>query len=159
MYVHVHIYIYICISFVCLCVLLFCMLGNNTVHQTKQVGFSYCTQYGPTGNGTACGPWDDSTTAKANARFFVEWFKVSVYMLLCMSEREEKRREEKRERERESIGLCCCFGCPQLSTAVWMWRSCSRNSPATTSTSPASRTRASICPSSCARSSPVPATR
>ncbi|KAJ9453987.1 putative serine carboxypeptidase K10B2.2 [Diplonema papillatum] len=30
------------------------------------VGYSYCTEYGPSGNGTSCGPWKDEDVFKAN---------------------------------------------------------------------------------------------
>lgn len=46
------------------------------VDSPPPVGFSYCSQYGPSGNGTSCGPWNDTSTAEANAQFFINWFKV-----------------------------------------------------------------------------------
>eukprot|EP00936_MAST-01D_sp_MAST-1D-sp1_P002532 g2532.t1 len=30
------------------------------------IGFSYCTEYGPTGGGTSCGPWTDKSVFAAN---------------------------------------------------------------------------------------------
>jgi serine carboxypeptidase-like clade 1 len=46
------------------------------VDSPPPVGFSYCTQLGPSGNGTSCGPWNDTLTAQVNANFIVEWFGV-----------------------------------------------------------------------------------
>ena len=45
------------------------------VDSPPPVGFSYCSQYGPSGNGTSCGPWTDTDVFEANANFFVAWFK------------------------------------------------------------------------------------
>lgn len=39
------------------------------------VGFSYCDPIGPTGDGTSCGPWNDTSVANANFEFLVNWFK------------------------------------------------------------------------------------
>eukprot|EP01130_Rhizamoeba_saxonica_P017347 TRINITY_DN8380_c0_g1_i1.p1 TRINITY_DN8380_c0_g1~~TRINITY_DN8380_c0_g1_i1.p1 ORF type:complete len:503 (+),score=91.19 TRINITY_DN8380_c0_g1_i1:204-1712(+) len=38
------------------------------------VGFSYCNPDGPTGDGTSCGSWNDTSTAQANYKFLVNWF-------------------------------------------------------------------------------------
>jgi len=39
------------------------------------VGFSYCNPAGPSGDGTSCGSWNDSRTAKHNYAFLQNWFK------------------------------------------------------------------------------------
>jgi carboxypeptidase C (cathepsin A) len=39
------------------------------------VGFSYCDPVGPTGDGTSCGPWNDSYVAKSNYNFWANWVK------------------------------------------------------------------------------------
>jgi len=50
-------------------------IGNVLmVDNSPPVGFSYCTQFGPSGNGTSCGPWNDTSVAIANANFYEEWF-------------------------------------------------------------------------------------
>jgi len=40
------------------------------------VGYSYCEPAGPEGQGTSCGPWNDSTVATANGYFFENWFAL-----------------------------------------------------------------------------------
>jgi hypothetical protein len=40
------------------------------------VGFSYCDPIGPTGNGSSCGPWNDSSVTAANHAFLTEWINV-----------------------------------------------------------------------------------
>ena len=52
------------------------------------VGFSYCTEFGPSGNGTSCGPWKDSDVFAANHKAviaimkdaFPEWLKNELYI-------------------------------------------------------------------------------
>eukprot|EP01059_Diplonema_ambulator_P026376 TRINITY_DN43659_c0_g1_i1.p1 TRINITY_DN43659_c0_g1~~TRINITY_DN43659_c0_g1_i1.p1 ORF type:complete len:512 (+),score=130.49 TRINITY_DN43659_c0_g1_i1:35-1537(+) len=52
------------------------------------VGFSYCTEFGPSGNGTSCGPWKDSDVFKANHKVvttimnsvFPEWLKNPLFI-------------------------------------------------------------------------------
>jgi len=39
------------------------------------VGFSFCDPIGPSGDGTSCGPWNDSLVATVNHQFLVNWFK------------------------------------------------------------------------------------
>ncbi len=50
-----------------------CVFGSRSLH--RHTGFSFCTQFGPTGNGTSCGSWNDTLVAQANAIFFREWFQ------------------------------------------------------------------------------------
>eukprot|EP01061_Rhynchopus_euleeides_P037712 TRINITY_DN645_c4_g1_i1.p1 TRINITY_DN645_c4_g1~~TRINITY_DN645_c4_g1_i1.p1 ORF type:complete len:517 (+),score=213.64 TRINITY_DN645_c4_g1_i1:43-1593(+) len=38
------------------------------------IGFSFCTEFGPSGNGTSCGPWTDKTVFAANHKAHVELF-------------------------------------------------------------------------------------
>lgn len=45
------------------------------VDSPPPVGFSYCSQFGPTANGTSCGPWNDQDVANANAAFIVKFFQ------------------------------------------------------------------------------------
>jgi cathepsin A (carboxypeptidase C) len=45
------------------------------VDSPPPVGFSYCTQEGPSGKGTSCGPWNDSLVATANANLIVSFFQ------------------------------------------------------------------------------------
>eukprot|EP01126_Amoeba_proteus_P012399 TRINITY_DN1509_c0_g2_i2.p1 TRINITY_DN1509_c0_g2~~TRINITY_DN1509_c0_g2_i2.p1 ORF type:complete len:570 (+),score=83.66 TRINITY_DN1509_c0_g2_i2:241-1710(+) len=45
-----------------------------TIDNPAPVGFSYCDPVGPTGDGTSCGPWNDSSTAAINYKFFTNWF-------------------------------------------------------------------------------------
>lgn len=52
-------------------------IGNILmVDNEPPVGFSYCSEYGPKGNGTSCGPWNDTTVAQANSLFYENWFKL-----------------------------------------------------------------------------------
>ena len=52
------------------------------------VGFSYCTQDGPAGKGTSCGPWNDSAVFKANHKVltnllndvFPEYLENDLYL-------------------------------------------------------------------------------
>eukprot|EP00754_Rhynchopus_humris_P027826 Rhum_TRINITY_DN15112_c3_g1::Rhum_TRINITY_DN15112_c3_g1_i1::g.139907::m.139907 len=52
------------------------------------VGFSYCTEDGPSGNGTSCGPWKDTDVFKANHKavttllkdVFPEWLKNELFI-------------------------------------------------------------------------------
>lgn len=45
------------------------------VDNPPPVGFSFCFPAGPAGNGTSCGPWDDSSVAAANHAFLIGWQK------------------------------------------------------------------------------------
>eukprot|EP01063_Lacrimia_lanifica_P011412 TRINITY_DN1819_c0_g3_i1.p1 TRINITY_DN1819_c0_g3~~TRINITY_DN1819_c0_g3_i1.p1 ORF type:complete len:519 (+),score=217.84 TRINITY_DN1819_c0_g3_i1:53-1609(+) len=52
------------------------------------VGFSFCTEHGPSGGGTSCGPWKDTDVFKANHRavteimknVFPEWQKKDIFI-------------------------------------------------------------------------------
>eukprot|EP00299_Pterocystis_sp_00344_P017932 c8977_g2_i1.p1 GENE.c8977_g2_i1~~c8977_g2_i1.p1 ORF type:complete len:497 (+),score=119.52 c8977_g2_i1:1-1491(+) len=46
------------------------------VNAPPPVGFSYCDEFGPAGNGTSCGSWNDSRTAVANHLFLKNWMKA-----------------------------------------------------------------------------------
>eukprot|EP01065_Artemidia_motanka_P043730 TRINITY_DN6110_c0_g1_i1.p2 TRINITY_DN6110_c0_g1~~TRINITY_DN6110_c0_g1_i1.p2 ORF type:complete len:514 (+),score=175.51 TRINITY_DN6110_c0_g1_i1:61-1602(+) len=53
------------------------------------IGFSFCTEFGPSGNGTSCGPWTDKSVFKANhaahrtlfTKIFPEFLKNPVYLM------------------------------------------------------------------------------
>eukprot|EP00300_Choanocystis_sp_HF-7_P018936 c20187_g1_i1.p1 GENE.c20187_g1_i1~~c20187_g1_i1.p1 ORF type:complete len:515 (-),score=112.60 c20187_g1_i1:67-1611(-) len=46
------------------------------VNAPPPVGYSYCDEFGPAGNGTSCGDWNDERTADANHKFLVSWMKL-----------------------------------------------------------------------------------
>ena len=58
------------------------------VDSPPPVGFSYCTEEGPSGKGTSCGPWNDTAVFKANSKAvtaimtkaFPEWLKNELYV-------------------------------------------------------------------------------
>eukprot|EP00301_Raphidiophrys_heterophryoidea_P007010 c12769_g1_i1.p1 GENE.c12769_g1_i1~~c12769_g1_i1.p1 ORF type:complete len:549 (+),score=114.78 c12769_g1_i1:1347-2993(+) len=46
------------------------------VNSPPPVGFSYCDTFGPSGNGTSCGDWNDTRTAQSNHVFLINWMKA-----------------------------------------------------------------------------------
>jgi len=46
------------------------------VNSPPPVGFSYCDTYGPSGNGSSCGDWNDNRTAQTNHLFLKNWLKA-----------------------------------------------------------------------------------
>jgi len=45
------------------------------VDNPPPIGFSYCEPAGPSGGGTSCGPWNDSSVAASNKVFLENWVR------------------------------------------------------------------------------------
>ena len=45
------------------------------INSPSPIGYSYCLPYGPTGNGTSCGDWDDNRTSTQTKTYLDNWME------------------------------------------------------------------------------------